>query len=60
MVETQRFRTWLTIETARRTGKIVDAEEAVARAMAPQHLRVEVKDRKGRWYAPDVLDPAAA
>lgn len=51
MVESDTFKKWHRLETARRTGLIAQAEEAVERAMRPGNLRVEGKDEKGLWEA---------
>lgn len=49
LTETETFKNWLKIETARALGQFVEIEQQVKRAMAPQNLRIEVKDEKGRW-----------
>lgn len=51
LVESETFRNWLKIETARALGQQVEIEERVRRAMLPQNLRTEVKDDNGRWVA---------
>lgn len=49
LTETDTFKNWLKIETARALGQVVEVEEYVKRAMAPQNIRTEVKDERGRW-----------
>lgn len=51
MAESKKFKGWHLIEVARRTGAAQKAEEAVAVAMHPGNLRVEVKDAKGLWVS---------
>jgi len=48
MSDTDTFKKWHRLETARRTGRIHDVEEAVGREMRPHNLKVEVK-RDGKW-----------
>lgn len=48
MVDTKEFQLWLKIVSAEMmTGETV--EQKVDRMMAPENLRVEVRDSKGRW-----------
>lgn len=49
LTESDVFKAWLKIETSRALGHEVEIEEKVKRAMAPQNLRVEVKDEQGKW-----------
>lgn len=49
LTETTIFKNWLKIETARALGQTTEIEEQVRRALAPQNIRTEVKDEKGRW-----------
>lgn len=48
MARSGKFRAWLNREVWIRQG-LPSPEEEVAKAMAPQNLRVEVKDERGRW-----------
>ena len=47
MAETKEFKTWMRIEISRRTGQLMEIEEAVEREM--RKVEVEVKDDQGRW-----------
>lgn len=49
LTESDTFKKWLKIETSRALGHEVEIEEYVKRSMAPNNLRVEVKDEKGKW-----------
>jgi peptide chain release factor 2 len=49
LVETDTFKTWLKLETARRSGEDAVIRAAIRQAMDPRHLKVEVKDENGRW-----------
>ena len=49
LVETQEFKAWHRLETARRLGLVQAAEEAVEVAMRPENICVEVKDSEGKW-----------
>jgi protein subunit release factor B len=49
LTQTETFKNWLKIETARALGQQVDIEERVKRAMNPKNIRTEVKDENGRW-----------
>ena len=51
MAATKEFQNWLRLETARRTGKLMEIEEAVEREM--RRVSVEVKDEQGRWTKVD-------
>lgn len=51
MAKTAKFQQWLRIEAARRTGKLLAAEEATERAMTPTMLRIEGKTVDGVWSA---------
>lgn len=48
LTETQTFKTWLKIETARALGQQVEIEEQVRKAMVPKNVRVEVQEN-GKW-----------
>lgn len=50
MAATGKFRAWLNREIWIRQG-LPTPEDEVAKAMAPENLRVEVKDERGRWAA---------
>ena len=57
MAESEKFKAWQRIEIARRTGKLLEVEQAVEREM--RKVQVEVKDEQGRWIKVDkdaVLD----
>lgn len=49
LVESETFKNWLKIETARALGHQVEVEESVRKAMLPKNIRTEVKDENGRW-----------
>lgn len=49
MAKSGEFQRWLRLEAARRTGKLLAAQEAVDRAMTPGALRIEGKTDKGTW-----------
>ena len=49
MAESEKFRKWYRIETARRTGRLAEIESEVDRAMRPEYLRIETKNERGRW-----------
>ena len=52
MAESEKFKHWLRIESARKTGLAERIERAVERAMDPSNLRVEGK-QDGRWQTLD-------
>lgn len=49
LIESDQFKAWHKLETARRLGQAVEVEMAVERAMDPANVRVEIKDDQGRW-----------
>jgi len=49
MARSERFKKWLKLEVARRTGAELVVKEAVEQAMRPQNLRVEGKTERGTW-----------
>jgi hypothetical protein len=49
LLETPEWKRWYKIECARRLGQAVEIETAVAKALAPKNLVVEVHDEEGRW-----------
>ena len=51
MAESEKFRHWQKLETARRMGTLQAVEEEVERQM--RNVKVEVKDDKGRWVDED-------
>lgn len=51
-VATEKFRRWLRMEVAKRTGALADAQEAVDRAMKPWNLRVEGWSSKEEHWVP--------
>ena len=55
MAETKEFQNWMRLETARRSGKLIEIEENVKREM--KRITVEVKDEEGRWTKVDRDDP---
>jgi protein subunit release factor B len=48
MIATGKFRMWLSREAMTREG-MPSPEEEAEKQMAPQNLRVEIKDDRGRW-----------
>ena len=54
LIETNTFRAWHKIETARRLGYAIDIDTAVKNAMNPANLLIEVKDKKGKWVVIDI------
>jgi RF-1 domain len=48
LIASGKFRVWLNREIWLRQG-LPSPEEEVREAMAPQNLRVEIKDDRGRW-----------
>lgn len=52
MASTQKFKTWLKTETARRMGTLKDIGKKVDYEME-HNVKVEVKDEKGRWVKED-------
>jgi protein subunit release factor B len=51
LVDSQKFKTWHKIETARRLGRTLDIEAMVQQSMKAENLLVEVKDINGKWIA---------
>lgn len=49
MAKTEKFQTWIKLETARRCGDILRVEQEVDRQMSSSRLKVEGKDERGRW-----------
>lgn len=47
MAESKEFKTWHRLETARRTGQLLEIEDAVNREM--NRVKLEIKDEQGRW-----------
>lgn len=48
LTETDKFKAWLKVETARRLGQAVEIDEYVSRSLEPKNLRVEGK-QNGKW-----------
>lgn len=55
LVESDKFKTWLKIESARRTGIEAEIEAEVHRAMDPRNIRIEVK-KDNRWTLMEDID----
>lgn len=51
MARTPEFQRWARLEAARRAGRAIDIDAAVAEQMRPENVSVEVK-RDGKWSAP--------
>lgn len=51
MADTKEFKDWMRLEIARRTGQLLEIEDAVNREM--NRVTVEVKDEEGRWTKVD-------
>ena len=51
MAETKEFKDWMRLEIARRSGQLLEIEDAVNREM--KRVTVEVKDEEGRWTKVD-------
>lgn len=47
-INTEKFKKWHRLETARRLGKLAEVEDAVELAMRPENLRIEGKEA-GKW-----------
>lgn len=47
MTESKKFKDWLRIEIARRTGELAEIERKVEKEM--DKIKIEVKDENGRW-----------
>ena len=61
LAATATFQAWVRVKAAEmRTGKTI--EQIVEKAMAPENIKVEVHDEKGRWVEadPSVTQPSAA
>jgi len=52
LVETDKFKAWHRLETARYLGVAIDAEETADRGMNSENLKVEVK-KGGKWVEID-------
>ena len=55
MAASKEFQRWQRVETARRMGTLISAEEEADRQMSARNLRIEGKDEHGRWSA-DAID----
>ncbi len=51
MADTKEFKDWMRLEIARRSGQLLEIEDAVNREM--KRVTVEVKDEEGRWTKVD-------
>lgn len=49
LVETKKFKNWLRIEIARKTGVLDAIHKEVDCQMAEKNLKTEVKDDSGKW-----------
>lgn len=49
LIETNEFKVWHKIETARRLGVALEIDSYMKKAMDDSNLVVEVKDELGRW-----------
>lgn len=59
MAQSGKMRAWINLEAWLREG-LPSPEEQVAKAMAPENLRVEVKDERGRWTTSEMSAGATA
>ncbi len=48
MAETDKFKKWHKLETAKKTGELDRIEQEIDKAMAPRHLKIEGK-QNGKW-----------
>lgn len=55
MVKTQEFKKWQRIKAAEMAGK-PSVDQLVDEAMAPENIKVEVKEGKGKWVEVDDFD----
>ena len=49
MAETKEFKNWVRIESSKVLGIEAEIEREVEREMLSQNIKVEVKDKNGRW-----------
>jgi protein subunit release factor B len=49
MAESKKFRDWIKLESAKKTGELAEIEARVERDMRPGKIRAEVKNEKGLW-----------
>jgi len=49
MAESPKFKAWIKLEKAKRMGEIARIEEEVERAMHSSNIKVETKDKNGKW-----------
>jgi len=47
MIQTDKFKTWIRIEAARKTGELIDIEKKVDEEM--KNVKIETKSEEGRW-----------
>ena len=48
-MKSEKFKSGISVEVARRLGRIADAEAEVEKALRPENIKIEVKDETGRW-----------
>lgn len=49
LIETDTFKKWHKLETARRLYQYETIEEMVVRSLAPHHLKIEIRNEAGQW-----------
>jgi protein subunit release factor B len=49
MAESEKFKTWVKIESSRRLGKETKIQKEVEKSMSSQNLKIEGKDENGCW-----------
>ena len=54
MSQTEEFKKWIRIETARRTGELLEIEKQVDKEM--KKVKIEGKDNSGRWSEDAIKD----
>ena len=49
MSETPKFKAWIRLEKAKKLGVEARIEKEMKKTMLPHNLRIETKDKNGRW-----------